>query len=280
MPEYKGNLHEIAIVGTTVRQIAYRGEPVVTFAIVDRVHQRVDGTAGRTFRENRERFVEGEDFVEAPYDAFSSDVVRRTKGGNRKPIILLTRRGYLKLVKPMNDDRAWKVQGEMVDRYFMVEQARSGTLDFSDYRAAREHRLQFAQNLKMAALIGLKGAEAAIAANQATARATGFDTLEAMGQRHVIAPQKDALIVPSDIGKEVGLNAVEVNHLLQVHGFQEGKRTKKGKPYWVPTPKGEQHGGTMVVVQRAHDVTGSARQLKWPTSMITIVRELVAREVV
>lgn len=36
-----------------------------------------DGTAGRNFRENRERFVEGEDFIE-----LTSDEIRRmTKAG-------------------------------------------------------------------------------------------------------------------------------------------------------------------------------------------------------
>lgn len=278
MPEYKGNLPEIAIAGTTVQRITYKSEAVVTFSMVDQVHQRPDGTAGRTFRDNRDRFVEGEDFVMEKLD-----VLRRgfpgafpARGGGE--MVLLTRRGYLKLVKPMTDDRAWDVQGEMIDRYFLVEDARNGALDFIDYRAAREHRLQFAQNLKMAALIGLKGSEAAIAANQATARATGFDTLAAMGVKHLVAPQNDALVVPSDIGQELGISAQQVNHLLEVHGLQESKRTRKGRSFWVPTKKGEEHGGTMVVVQRAHDVTGSARQLKWPSSIVSVVRGLMIGE--
>ncbi|MCF1744705.1 hypothetical protein [Paradevosia shaoguanensis] len=156
--------------------------------------------------------------------------------------------------------------------------AGTDSVDFTDYRAAREHRLQFAQNLKMAALIGLKGSEAAIAANQATARATGFDTLAAMGVKHLVAPQNDALVVPSDIGQELGISAQQVNHLLEAHGLQESKRTRKGRSFWVPTKKGEQHGGTMVVVQRAHDVTGSARQLKWPSSIVSVVRGLMIGE--
>jgi hypothetical protein len=80
----------------------HKGEPAVTFAMVDKVHQRPDGTAKRTFSENRARFVPGEDLVEVPWDAFGgTNFVPPNRGGNRKPIILLTRRGYLKLVKPM-----------------------------------------------------------------------------------------------------------------------------------------------------------------------------------
>jgi len=275
-PEYRANLPQIAIAGTEITQVLYRGEPVVTFAMIDKVHQRVDGTAGRAYRDNRDRFVEGDDFIE-----LTSDEIRRMSGKGVFPPrtargTLVTRRGYLKIVKSLNDDTAWAIFDEMIDRYFAVERAvATGNLDFTDYRAAREHRLQFAQNLKMAHLIGLAGPEAAIAANQATTRATGFDTLEAMGVRHLVAPQNDALVVPSDIGLELGLNAIEVNNLLQLHGFQEGKRTKKGKNYWVPTEKGIEHGGTMVVVQRANEQTGSARQLKWPTSIISVLREFM-----
>lgn len=115
----------ISIAGTDVQQVLYKGDPVVTFAMVDEIHKRPDGTAKRTYDEHRDRFVEDEDFVTAPYDALWSDAIRPTKGGNRKPIVLITRRGYLKLVKPLTDDRAWEVQGEMIDRYFMVEQIAS-----------------------------------------------------------------------------------------------------------------------------------------------------------
>lgn len=74
--------------------------------MVDKVHQRPEGTAGRTFRENRERFITSTDFVEV-----TSAEVRTlfpgligSRGGS--DVIFLTRRGYLKLVKPLTDDRA------------------------------------------------------------------------------------------------------------------------------------------------------------------------------
>lgn len=113
----------IDILGVEVTAIHYRGEPVVTFAMVDKIHQRPDGTAGRTFRENRARFVEGEDFTSASIDEIRRLAPALAEGrSGGKPIIFLTRRGYLKLVKPLTDDRAWAVQGEMIDRYFLVEE--------------------------------------------------------------------------------------------------------------------------------------------------------------
>jgi len=40
----------------------YNGKRVVTFKEIDTVHKRAPGTAGRSFRENRNRFIEGVDY--------------------------------------------------------------------------------------------------------------------------------------------------------------------------------------------------------------------------
>lgn len=136
----------IDIAGVVVSRILNMGEPVITFAMVDEVHQRPTGTAGRTFRENRERFVEGHDFIEVCADVLRRhngqglDVKRRDLDGAFSKFaasgILITRRGYLKLVKPMRDDRAWQVQDEMIDRYFIAEELLAGPEPKSDQDAA------------------------------------------------------------------------------------------------------------------------------------------------
>lgn len=123
LPARSGNT--VSIAGTDVQQITYKGDPVVTFAMVEDVHQRPTGTAGRNFRENRARFVEGEDFINVNQpDEIRRLGFERPQGGTPPFVTLLTRRGYLKLTKTLNDDRAWQVQGDMVDRYFAVEAAK------------------------------------------------------------------------------------------------------------------------------------------------------------
>ena len=88
------------------------GHSVVTFAMVNAIHQRPEGTAKRTFAENRSRFIEGEDFVLAPAshrDEFRTFGIEVPNRG----LTLITRRGYLKLVKPCpieNENR-----GEMIE---------------------------------------------------------------------------------------------------------------------------------------------------------------------
>lgn len=51
--------------------VEYRGQRVVTLAMIDEVHQRPEGTARAAFNRNRSHFIEGVDFLE-----MTADVIR------------------------------------------------------------------------------------------------------------------------------------------------------------------------------------------------------------
>ena len=101
----------------------FKGQRVVTFKDIDMLHERVEGTAGRNFRENKNHLIENED-----YFLIKGDELREFKqatnfvGSNAKEIILITESGYLMLVKSLQDDLAWKVQRELVNNYFRVKE--------------------------------------------------------------------------------------------------------------------------------------------------------------
>lgn len=258
----------VQIGGSQVHRISYKGEPVVTFAMVDEIHQRAEGTAGRNFRENRDRFIEGEDFVD-----LTSDEIRRMSAEGIFPArtargVILTRRGYLKLVKPMNDDRAWQVQGEMIDRYFAVEQGVAAVARTSGTAVAREARLTMKMFMGIADKIGLKGNQAVLSANQATQKLTGVNCLGALGVSHLDAPTQAPILTPSDIGKRLGLTARGVNQGLTTHGYQTAHRSAKGDLYYELTGKGEEAGGIFSDTSKKHDDGTPVRQLRWSSSII------------
>jgi hypothetical protein len=116
-------------------QIFYRGEPVATFAQIDRAHKRPDGTAKRNFNENKDRFAEGVDFIELTSDEIRTMSVMGAFPPRTARGTIITRRGYLKLVKSLNDDLAWAVFDDMVERYFAAER-RQQIPNFSDPAAA------------------------------------------------------------------------------------------------------------------------------------------------
>ena len=108
----------IEIAGQDMQMVEYHGRRVVTFAMIDRLHQRPSGTAKKRFNENKSRLAAGEDFYLVDYAQRS---VLRTFEIEVPPrgLTLLTLSGYLLLVKAFSDDLAWNVQRRLVSSYFL-----------------------------------------------------------------------------------------------------------------------------------------------------------------
>lgn len=103
----------------------YKGQRVVTFKDIDAVHGRPDGTARKRFSDNRNHFVENEDyFIVKPQDLENIRMSEKRTSGieevNNRGTALITEQGYLMLVKSFTDDLAWEVQRQLVNSYFKV----------------------------------------------------------------------------------------------------------------------------------------------------------------
>ena len=99
----------------------FRGQRVVTFKDIDTLQERVEGTAGRNFRENKERFIENVDFFFVKPADIQNNEIRRSEINN-SGTYLITESGYLMLVKSFTDDLAWKVQRQLVNTYFRAKE--------------------------------------------------------------------------------------------------------------------------------------------------------------
>ncbi|ECZ5369808.1 ORF6N domain-containing protein [Salmonella enterica subsp. enterica serovar Pomona] len=114
-------MNTVTINNKQLPAVEYRGQRVVTFAMIDEVHQRPEGTAKDAFNRNRDRFAENIDTYIIDYSEknvlhpFGIEVPFR---GLR----VLTETGYLMLTKPFNDDLSWQVQRELVNSYFRHKQ--------------------------------------------------------------------------------------------------------------------------------------------------------------
>ena len=122
--------NSIVINGNELPIKEYNSKRVVTLKEIDMVHGRPDGTAGRNFRNNREHFIEGEDYYRITPDEF-----RRTIGDmdsrQSNDVILITESGYYMLVKSFTDELSWTVQRELVNSYFKVQQIQTAFSDLS-----------------------------------------------------------------------------------------------------------------------------------------------------
>ena len=99
-------------------KLDHQGERVITLAMMDEMHQRPKGTAGRNFRSHRGKMLEGRHFFEVTLDDEIRRLIPNAERGLPNSLTLLTERGYLLLVKSFTDDLAWQVQDVLVEHYF------------------------------------------------------------------------------------------------------------------------------------------------------------------
>lgn len=97
----------------------YQNQRVVTFKDIDAVHERPEGTADRNFRENKDKFIQNEDYF--CLSKAQNHEIRGLEIPNRG-ITVVTEQGYLMLVKSFTDDLAWDVQRQLVKSYFRKKQ--------------------------------------------------------------------------------------------------------------------------------------------------------------
>lgn len=112
----------ITIQNTQLPVVEYLDRRVVTFSMIDIVHGRPDGTASRNFRENREHFIEGEDYAELGSKEIRRDLPFDTFSKFAPSGIVLFESGYLMVVKSLTDSLAWQVQRDLVNSYFRQRQ--------------------------------------------------------------------------------------------------------------------------------------------------------------
>lgn len=110
--------------------VEYQGQRVVTMRQIDELHERSNGTAKRQMADHRNRYEEGRDFFAVSNDVWQYEIrTAKTdsgRGGHRGDIILITERGYGKIVKGWNDDRSWALLDAMQGHGERLENPYSG----------------------------------------------------------------------------------------------------------------------------------------------------------
>ena len=119
--KFPGGDAVITIHNTRLAIVEYRGQRVVTLAMIDQVHERPDDTAGRNFREHRDRLIDGADYFVLSRSQ-NSEIRGLEQDVPNRGLIVLTEQGYLMLVKSLTDDLAWIVQRQLVNSYFRPQQ--------------------------------------------------------------------------------------------------------------------------------------------------------------
>ncbi len=125
----------VNIEGKAVEQIEYKGQPVLTFKMIDELHRKPDGASRNAFYRHKDKFIENEDFFDVPYEEWSEiPCVNHINAQNSRHdfIRFITESGYLMIVKPFGDDLAWRVQRALVRHYFVAKEIMQAKGETSD----------------------------------------------------------------------------------------------------------------------------------------------------
>lgn len=245
--------------------VEYREQRVVTLAMMDKAHRRVEGTARKRFNDHKARLVEGED-----YFVRNSDEARGLGVTAPNGLVLLTESGYLMLVKSLQDDLAWQVQRQLVNSYFRKGAATPPKRSSAPTSVLPGPAREFRAAHGIAKLIGLKGNQATLAANKATLRITGLNMLQTLDAEKLIADDTDPHMTVTEIGSRFGMTAAAVNELLIEEGYQTRHSAKvKGRVRhrYTPTDKGKRYA-VLVDMDKAQVAGKPVQNLEWKASIL------------
>ena len=116
-------MQNVIINDVTLPVLEVSGQRVMTCADIDRVHGRKRGTASARFQANKRHFVLGTDYFVFTNKELNRGLMAENviKGNPNFKTVLITKSGYLMLVKSLNDEKAWEVQRRLVDHYFITQ---------------------------------------------------------------------------------------------------------------------------------------------------------------
>ena len=206
----------VCINSVEIRPVVIRGQRVLTLAQIDKVHGRPEGTAGRNFRENKSRLLEGQDWFNVSPDEIRRHSPDAVPAARKADMIVVTETGYLLLVKSFTDDLAWQIQRELVNAYFSPLEARtraahSNPPELSVYPAILTRT--FGQLIKLGQLGGLDLDQARLAADRETFKRLGVSPLAILDIR---APANQPTYTIME--EAPGLAVLCASKLLQQHG--------------------------------------------------------------
>lgn len=174
----------------------------------------------RRINDNRKRFKDGIDIIDflsgsEPLRKFAED--NGFIGSNRtQHVYLLSERGYAKLLKILEDDKAWEIYDELVDNYFNMREAinTDSTIGLKDKRLAimeENAKTRKANLLYKIAMATESQSSAQSMLALAAKELTGEMTIPAMKQKEYSA---------TEVGEKLGISAQKVGKIANQLGIK------------------------------------------------------------
>ena len=180
------------------------------------IHRKEVKEVNRLINSNINRFKFGIDLLDLKQvisnHLFSEYGFTKAQWGNANNIYLLSERGYAKLLKILEDDKAWEIYDELVDNYFnMIEAINTdSTIGLKDKRLAI---MEENAKTKQAQLL-FKVATGTVS-DSARERIFAHIATELTGEKFIPEIQKKEFSA-KEVGDELGITANKVGRIANI----------------------------------------------------------------
>ena len=233
-----------------------KGKKAMLVKDIAKIHGQTVGNVNLLINRNRKRFKDGIDLIDLKSNQDFAIVLSKSGFSQNQinassNIYLLSERGYAKLLKILDDDKAWDIYDELVDNYFnmrvaiknnepsLVQQRRLAIME--DNAATRKANMMY----KLAMATDSHSSSQRLIA-LAARELTGEMTVPNMKQKEYSA---------GEVGKKLGISANKVGRIANSLGLKaeqpgqneygrwansKSRYSDKEVPQWLYTNKGMQ----------------------------------------
>ena len=180
------------------------------------IHRKEVKEVNRLINSNINRFKFGIDLLDLKQvisnHLFSEYGFTKAQWGNANNIYLLSERGYAKLLKILEDDKAWEIYDELVDNYFNMREAinTDSTIGLKDKRLAIME-----ENAKTKQAQLLFKVATGTASNSARERIFAHIATELTGEKFIPEIQEKEFSA-KEVGYELGITANKVGRIANI----------------------------------------------------------------
>ncbi|WP_339077248.1 ORF6N domain-containing protein [Acetobacter sp. AC2005] len=266
-------MSQIIINNHEINVVEYKGQRVITFKMMDELHERPTGTARRNFNTNKVRLIEGEDYFKVCADEIRTHKIVEISAKSHEDVTLLTEAGYSMLVKSFMDDLAWQVQKELVKGYFRAKGMISQKKEIDHVTRIRKAIALHGSALAFNKRQGMDLTQARLKAVSTVKEKMGIDLPKELGWQPQPLAVQERTMNATQIGAELGIKNTQVNQLLADQGYHTGLRDAKQRRVWKPTNKGMPFG-RYEDKAKAHSA-GTVQPWVWYPSIVEELRPFV-----
>lgn len=180
------------------------------------IHRKEVKEVNRLINSNINRFKFGIDLLDLKQvisnHLFSEYGFTKAQWGNANNIYLLSERGYAKLLKILEDDKAWEIYDELVDNYFNMREAinTDSTIGLKDKRLAIME-----ENAKTKQAQLLFKVASGTASNSARERIFAHIATELTGEKFMPELREEEFSA-QEVGDKLGITANKVGRIANI----------------------------------------------------------------